>query len=166
MKRISGRISLALALLGLMLPALAQEPPKDMVPFKATITGGLPDVFVVPLNPPLGFGRVSGQGEATDLGPITYIEHHVAHLDVNGIPRAATDAVGVLTAANGDAIFLNYSGLVRPVTDGLAAEMAFTILGGRGRFAGATGSGAITVALNSVKKTMSCVMEGVVSRPR
>jgi hypothetical protein len=169
MERISGRVSLVLTLLTLLAltsSALAQDPPKDMVAFKATISGGLPDVFVVGLNPPLGYGRVAGQGQASDLGSFTYTEHHTAHLDFTGIPRRVTDAVGVMTAANGDAIFLSFSGLVQPVTDGLTGQMAFTIAGGRGRFAGATGSGAIAVALNSVKKEMVCVLDGVISRPR
>jgi hypothetical protein len=154
--------------LGLALPSLAQaqEQPKDMVAFKATITGGLPDVFVVPLNPPLGYGRVTGQGQASDLGSFAYTEHHTAHLDLTGIPRRVTDAVGVMTAPNGDAIFVNFSGLVQPITDGLSGQMAFTIAGGRGRFAGATGNGAVAVTVNSVKKEMLCVMEGVISRPR
>jgi hypothetical protein len=168
MKRMSGRMSLALTLLtlvGLTVPALAAEAPKGMVAFKATITGGLPDLFVVPLDPPVAFGRVTAQGQASVLGPVSYIEAHVGRLDVNGFPAAITDAVSVMTAANGDAVFLSYSGLARPVTDGLTAEMAFTIRGGRGRFSGASGSGIVTVALNSVKKEMVCTMDGVISEP-
>jgi hypothetical protein len=171
MKRMSSRLSLALTLLttiGLALPALAQEPPRDMVPFKATISGGLPDLFVLPLVPPVIFGRVSATGQASDLGAFTYLESHMAHLDVTGIPRTVTDAIGVMTAANGDAIFTSFSGLVQPTTNppGLTAQLAYTVTGGKGRFEGAIGSGVINAVLDADKKTMVCVLDGTLSRPR
>jgi len=171
MKRMSSRLSLALTLLtvlGLTLPALAEEPPRDMVPFKATISGGLPDMFVLPLAPPVIFGRVSATGQASDLGAFTYLESHVAHLDVHGAVRSITDVIGVMTAANGDAIFLNFSGLAQPTTNppGLTAQLAYTVTGGKGRFEGAIGSGVINAVLDADKKTMVCVLDGTLSRPR
>ena len=41
----------------------------------------------------------------------------------------------------GDAIFLTWSGLIRPTETGVTSEDAFFIVGGKGRFLGATGSG-------------------------
>jgi hypothetical protein len=171
MKRMSGRLSFTLTLLtlwGLALPALAQEPPKEMVPFKATITGGLPDMFVLPLDPPVIFSRVSATGQASDLGAFSYLESHVAHLDTQGAVRTITDVFGVMTAANGDAIFIQLSGLAQPTTTppGLTLQLAYTVAGGKGRFQGATGSGVVHGVLDADKKTMVCELEGTLSRPR
>jgi hypothetical protein len=173
MKRMSGRLSFALTLLTVLglahrCPALAEAPPKEMVPFKATISGGLPDMFVLPLEPPVIFSRVSATGQATELGAFTYLESHVAHLDTEGMVRAITDVFGVMTGANGDAIFIRLSGLAQPTTTppGLTAQLAYTVAGGKGRFQGATGSGVVHAVLDADKKTMVCVLEGTLSRPR
>jgi hypothetical protein len=171
MKRMSSRLNLAITLLtviGLTVPALAQTPPQDMVAFKATIAGGLPDMFVLPLVPPVIFGRVSATGQASDLGAFAYLEHHTAHLDSHGAVRSFTDAYGVMTAANGDAIFTQFSGLAQPTTNpsGLTGELAYRVTGGKGRFAGATGSGIVRFVLDADKKTMVCTLDGVVSTPK
>jgi hypothetical protein len=73
-----------------------------------------------------------------------------------------------MTAANGDAIFIQLSGLAQPTTTppGLTAQLAYTVAGGKGRFQGAIGSGVVHAVLDADKKTMVCVLDGTLSRPR
>ena len=64
-----------------------------------------------------------------------------------------------LTAANGDKLYFTHVGQSGPVGPGLIGFRAqFTIVGGTGRFAGATGSGqgngVATLATNSTSMTM------------
>jgi hypothetical protein len=67
-----------------------------------------------------------------------------------------------MTAANGDALFFNYSGLFR----GTGFELAFTITGGKGRFLGGTGSGVIRRSVDAAANKLTDVFEGTVSAPR
>lgn len=119
----------------------ATAPAPDQVSFKANLAGDW-DGFLIPLNPPVVADRQSATGQADLLGQVTFVGHHFVQLNVAGIPQAVTDGLGVLAAANGDALFISWSGLVhRGATE---AELAFVVTGGRGRFLGATGSGVRT----------------------
>jgi hypothetical protein len=145
-----------LALVGLALPAVAQQAPKDMVPLKFVVTGTFPTPFVVPVEPPIWILNVSGwTGEAEGIGPITYVESSTAQLGVDGALLSINNATAVITAANGDAIFLRFSGLVRST----GCDHQFVVTGGKGRFAGATGSGKATGDLKAL------TFEGMVSKP-
>ena len=171
MKRMSAPVSLALTLLTLLActgPALAQDPAKDMVAFKATMSSPPGDVFVLPLVPPVLVARVSGTGQASELGAFTYLDSHVGRLDVHGVIQSITDGIGVMTAANGDAIFTSFSGLAQPTTNppGVTAQMPYIVTGGKGRFQGAIGSGVIQVVFDADKKTVVYTYEGTLSRPR
>jgi len=131
----SGRLSLVLTLLtlvGLTVPALAAEPPKGMVAF--TIPSRVqPDAaatYTIPLEPPL--------------------------LNM----KLVTEAVGVFTGENGDAITYQYKGLMR------LGDADFIVTGGTGRFKGATGSGRMTFAEDA--KTPGyfvCTFVGFISEP-
>jgi hypothetical protein len=171
MKRSSARVSLVLTLLTLLActgPTLAQELPKDMVAFKATMSGPPGDVFVLPLVPPVLVARVSGTGQASELGAFTYVDSHTGHVDVQGAIQSLTDGIGVMTAANGDALFIRFSGLGQPTTNppGVTAQMPYTVIGGKGRFQGAIGSGIIHAVFDADKKTLVYTLEGTISRPR
>ena len=149
--------------------AAATDQPAQRVPFKATMAGEFRGL-VLPLPAPIVSEQLSCKGQADVLGPMTSVEHYFARLDVDGKLSSVTDGVGVLAGANGDALFITYSGLARPAAAGEFGqqELAFTVTGGRGRFAGASGNGVIRDAIffkdNSF--TITREFEGVVTAPK
>lgn len=164
--RVPGVALAALALLGLALPrpAAAQQPPQNQVPLKANLVGPLTPRFVIPLEPEIRLGTYTADGTSDQLGPVKLVEANTLRLGPDGTLLSVTDGIGVLTAANGDALFLTYSGLVTSQTGSDAtAEFAFTITGGRGRFLGATGSGVIHCATQSAQKQFTRVFEGTIT---
>jgi hypothetical protein len=164
MKRMPDRLSLALTLLtlvGVAVPAIAAEPPKGMVAF--TIPSRVqPDAaasYPVPLDPPLMSIKLVGGGEAAPIGKFTTIEQPMVRLGVDG-NELWTEAVGVFTGENGDAITYQYKGVV-PIR-----EAAFIITGGRGRFKGATGSGRMSWAEDATTPGyLVCTFVGFISEP-
>jgi hypothetical protein len=166
-------ISLALTavvLLGLAVPAGAQQAPLDLVPFKATLVAPLAQhqLVVIPLSPEIHSVTVTGKGQADLLGEFAYVDHHFGHPGVDGQPLAITDGIGVLSAASGDALFVTYSMVARPsATQGVRPfEGAFTVAGGKGKFLGATGSGVSTIVLDTVKMEYTQTWAGMISRPK
>jgi hypothetical protein len=157
MKRHSSTASLALAVLavvGLAGPALAE----DQVPFKGRFAG---DVTVTGA-PPILSADVEGGGTATHLGRITVDIPHC--VDV----RTRT-AAGYyeFTAANGDTVYAKFTGTATPTaTPGvLYIEETATILGGTGRFAGATGSFTSERLYDTVAGTTIGSFKGTISAP-
>ena len=120
----------ALVVLGLAGPADAGE----QVPFKGRLEAG---VTLTPLVPPFAFVLVEGTGNATHLGQFAWDSTLVANL-------ATGEATGTyqFTAANGDMLFTDFTGLGVPTeTPGVLYIVDdVTITGGTGRFAGATGA--------------------------
>lgn len=164
MKRMSSRLSLALTLLtvlGLTFPALAQTPPQNMVAFKVAskVTVDPAATYVIPLEPPLLYAKLTGGGEAAPIGAFTTIESPQIRLGVDGA-ELWTDALGVFTGSNGDAIFYHYKGVVP------RQEATFVITGGKGRFLGATGSGTMTWAKTANEGGFICTFDGVISAPK
>src|SRR5947209_8745333 len=89
MKRMSGRMSLALTLLtlvGLTVPALAAEPPKGMVAFTipSRVQQDAAASYTIPLEPPLLNWKLVGGGEAAPIGKFTTIENPMIRLGVDG----------------------------------------------------------------------------------
>jgi hypothetical protein len=160
--------------LGPTLAAAAQQP-TPMVAFKATMEGQYRGL-VIPLPALIVSEQLTCKGQADLLGPITSAEHHFVHLSVDGKLASVTDGIAVLAAPNGDALFITYSGLAKgdPAVTGETGrqELAFTVTGGRGRFAGATGSGVIRDVLfrqgprEQPLFTVTRTLEGVVSAPK
>jgi hypothetical protein len=106
MKRFRCSVSLALtalALLGLAGTGRAQQPPQDLVPFKATFTATIQSLMI-PLNPPIVSQHVSGTGQADFLGPITVAARRTSQLGPDGKEIWGGGNPGVFTAPNGDAI--------------------------------------------------------------
>src|SRR5437016_1865372 len=134
----------AVAAVGLAGPAEAA----DLVAFKATMVSPLTQdsIVTIPVSPPVISAHITGPGQSPLLGAFTYIDHHRSHVGVDGVPKYTADALAVMTAANGDALFVKYSGFVHTTaTPGiLMGEDAFIITGGTGKFLGATGSGTQT----------------------
>ena len=164
MKRMSGRLSLALTLLtvvGLTVPALAAEPPKGMVAFTAA-SRNQPDAaatYPVPLVPPLLTMKLVGGGEAAPIGKFTTIEQPMLRMGVDG-SGLWTEANGVFTGQNGDSVTYEYKGLIP------RQEAAFVITGGTGRFKGATGSGSMTWADDATTPGyLVCTFVGFISEP-
>ncbi len=163
-RRISALAGSTLALLALALAAVAQAP-TDQVPFTATVGPYVGDVFVVPVSPPIASARTNAKGEATLLGPVTYLDLHTIRLGVDGGPLSF-DGIGVMTAANGDALFITRSGLSRATATGVTGEFGYIVTGGRGRFTGATGSGVGRSVLDRSKNEATVVFEGTISAPK
>jgi hypothetical protein len=155
------------SVLSLARPGTAQQPPQDLVLFKAAMAGASKG-FVVAVSPPIVLSEDSCSGQSELLGPFTYQGSSVDHLGVDGRPLYASDGVGVMSAATGDALFITFVALLRPPTpQGVTPlEGAFKITGGRGRFVGAVGSGVITGAGDPVRGTGEFRFDGLISRPR
>jgi hypothetical protein len=161
----------ALAVLGLTRPGSAGQPSPDLVPFNATLTSRIAYGLFIPLDPPIVSQDSTGTGQADFLGPVTLVDHNLAILSLAGGPAIAiTDGIEVITAAHGDAIFIHYSGLSRPPAAGefTAGELAFTVTGGQGQFAGATGSGVGHASVKGSPPNLSVTTTyvGMISRPK
>jgi len=121
----------------LVLPVqLTASPAKADRPFSASLNTTLNEN-----------GTLSGQGNATHLG-LTNVSG-VVGFDFSNFPYSLdVYYAATLTAANGDELFVSSVATLTDVAsppEGMNYSMAgsFTITGGTGRFAGATGSGAI-----------------------
>jgi hypothetical protein len=68
-----------------------------------------------------------------------------------------------LTAANGDVLYVTHTGVSAPAGPGLVGFVAqMTIVGGTGRFAGATGSAVGTGIANLPTRTTTVTIDGSV----
>jgi hypothetical protein len=151
-----------------VVPAVAQQSALDLVPFKATLTGPIPPAVVIPVEPPVGSAHLSTTGQSELLGQVSYLDHHIARIGVDGLPKIS-EGMAVISAASGDALFILWRGLVRPTaTAGVfILDAAFTVTGGRGKLLGATGSGTFTMGIDTVnKKEVAQSFEGMISRPK
>jgi hypothetical protein len=145
-----------LVALALSVPALAAG---QSVPFKGRSSG---TVTPVGFDQAAGilYAHVEGQGQATHLGRFTQTGD--AAVDV-----ATGNAGGtwMLTAANGDQLFLDFEAI--PTSDSTHGLAAFTIVGGTGRFQGATGSYTQTIVFTTTPgtpgSTFTDVLEGTIS---
>lgn len=130
-----------LALLTLGLTAGVEARPRVKV-FAATLEG-----FAGPMptaDPCILANNEHGTGHALHMGAITWVSNETVNLCTNP-PDGDVEGQLTVTSANGDAVYFEYQ---------TAAQFDFTanhveafgrweIVGGTGRFAGATGRGAI-----------------------
>lgn len=126
---------LAMTLLCLLLNTSFTKEGRQARPFSGTY-----ELAVTIVNPSLPLVEItaSGPGNASHLGRSWYDSETV--IDFSEDPAVLTGTV-VLTAANGDKLYTHFSGSPRSNGDGTATIVRpFTIDGGTGRFAGATGS--------------------------
>lgn len=123
-------------------------------PFKAELFTDLVALVPDPVcgAPPMFLNIQQGYGESTHLGRFTsYIEFCVDASQIlddgvlsPGETAPYSQGVGVLTAANGDELYLSISGVVLPSSDPeflYEFQDPFLFTGGTGRFAGASGGG-------------------------
>jgi hypothetical protein len=111
--------------------------------------------------PPYVVVRIAGRGHGIRMGRVTADMSHCIIDD----PAAVEFIDGrlTLTAASGDQVFATYSGVNVPAAGGLnLLEGTFTITGGTGRFAGATGGGTLTGTADPATGTGSGVLDGTI----
>ena len=158
MKRFWSAAGVALAVVGapgLAGPASAGVP----VPFFGSLAGvdtGTP----IP-NTQLASVTVRAVGNATQLGQFTY----TALITVNTATGEGSGTF-LFTGANGNTVFGTIRGqsTFRPPNVLSISETA-TVTGGTGRFAGATGSLAVTRLKNTVTGATSASFKGTISAP-
>jgi hypothetical protein len=111
---------------------------------------------------PIAHIDATGVGNATHLGQFTY------HLEAElYLPTLTASASATLIAANGDIIFGEGSGQGTPTaTPGIVSIVeTYTITGGTGRFAGATGSFTVKRLINRATFASSGTISGPVILP-
>lgn len=132
--RINLRVSLALALITLVLgPAAAQA--GQQVPFRAAWEA---DITISPLAPPFVAASGLGAGHALHLGAMAAqsIEETV------NLETGAGIAAYRFIAANGDDVTVEFAFSAIPMSPNLySIQGVWQVVGGTGRFDGATGSG-------------------------
>ena len=133
-----------------------------MVPFKATLTYQSTAPVPVERCGPGEIGMsLTKAGDATHLGRFTV----VASQCLDPATGAITKGEAVFTAANGDQVFATQSGRVTGSPPVLGFELTYTVTGGTGRFAGASGSIRATGDFDVRTGGGSASLEGVISSP-
>jgi hypothetical protein len=128
---------------------------KKTVPFKAEfITADvITDTANLPGNP-IQKDHITGTGEGTSIGKAT-LEAFI----VSDLTTPFVNGNEIITAANGDKIFMSNTGSVTgpDSNNNIHATLDLTISGGTGRFAGATGSltGLVTQSIITPAGTLS-----------
>ena len=148
---------LILALAGTTLAAPALAGQKEL-PFK----GILQSVETYVVNPPIMSVTANGSGNATHLGQYAIRYEVEVNLEtLLGVGSAQ------LTAANGDILYANMSGQATPTgtTDVFNVVEEFTITGGTGRFANASGSFTLNREVNITTGVTAGTMNGTIILP-
>ena len=136
------RMCAAVAIASAVVPPYAAAAGSKELPFEATLS------IVEQLAPSASCsyltGYISGTGHATHLGAVA-LSSQDCFEPVSPDTFAFTSYQVVLTSANGDQLFATYSGTVTVAGGDIGIlSGAYTIYGGTGRFALATGSGTVT----------------------
>jgi len=141
-------VAVAVALASVAVAVAAESP------FKGTVNAVETSQVVFPIA---SIDRV-GTGTATHLGKFT---EHVTE-QVNLLTLSATGAA-TFTAANGDTLTASVTGQATETSPGVASIVeVYTITGGTGRFAGATGTFTLESTLNLATGVSSGTFSGVI----
>ncbi len=103
----------------------------------------------------------SGSAVGTDIGNGTWVDSECAVFGDTGI---SISGQLTLTAADGDELFVRYDAR-SPLPDATGAihpAGTFTILGGTGRFAGATGGGILAADASLADPATTATLEGTI----
>ena len=123
-------------------------------PFKGTVSA----TETGTISPPLRFLERDGTGTATYLG--RYTEHITM---VINLPTLSSTGTATFTAANGDTLLATVAGqATRTSPTTLSIVEVYTVTGGTGRFADATGSFTLESALDQTTGVSSGTLSGVV----
>jgi hypothetical protein len=174
MNRLRHPIGVALILLVLpwgAAPGFAQQPTKDLVPFKVNWTPQY-QAFAIATDPVIVSFPSTVTGQSDLFGAFTGVALLTQRLGVDGKPLFAT-VVHEWTMANGDALSIEVPGMVglsQITPGGPVLAGALIITNGKGRFLGARGSGLIkgvpqTDPVNG-KQTVILSAEGLITRPK
>lgn len=128
------------------------------LPFKGTLQSV--ESYVV--NFPIMSVTAGGSGHATHLGLYT-IRYEV---EVNLLTLAGAGSAQIISA-NGDVLYAELAGQASPteVSDVFQVVEVFTITGGTGRFAGASGSITLDRTVNTLTGVTSGTFEGNILLP-
>ena len=148
---------LVVALAGTTLAAAAKEEKREL-PFKGTLQSV--ETYVV--TPPNMSVTASGSGNATHLGQYAISYEVEVNLETLGGEGSAQ-----LVAANGDILYANLLGQATPTgtTDVFNVVEEFTITGGTGRFANASGNFTLNREVNITTGVTSGTMNGTIILP-
>jgi len=107
----------------------------------------------------------NGVGEATHLGPSTIVFITASEPGGAGVERASTGC-GVITADNGDLLFVEFRGTftVGPFPF-ITGSGTTEFVGGTGRFSTATGSGTYEFINDVIARTGQLTQVGTISKP-
>jgi len=101
----------------------------------------------------------TGSGTATHLGQWTVTGHVTYTPDSNGVLHSGGEAT--ITAANGDKLQVQIDGILDPVA--AMDQGVFHIVGGTGRFEGATGDSNFVVSINPVTGGFDLTLVGKIN---
>jgi hypothetical protein len=139
----------AVSLASFAVSAVAAE-----TPFKGTVNAVETGMVV----PPTRFLDREGTGTATYLG--RYTEHVTMAID---LPTMSSTGAARFTAANGDVLLATVAGqATRTSPTTLSIVEVYTITGGTGRFADATGSFTLNSTLDQVTGVSSGTFSGAI----
>ena len=159
MKRLSVPMIVALLLAILVVGTTLAASTRKQLPLK----GSFQAVETHQPNLPTVFVTATGSGEAAQLGRYT-MSYEVT---VNVQTGAGTGLSARFTAANGDSLFAEGSGQATPTeTPGvLKIFETYTITGGTGRFAGASGTFTVERMVNQATRETSGTLSGTIILP-
>ena len=149
-RRIRSTLALAVSLLLVMGLAASASADPGSRPFKGSVSGAVTFVEVsTSVCPPGGLfwgglrTESSAAGTASHLGRTVMTSQHCTP-----VGDLITGGTMTLVSASGDAVYIEYAGSapfpVPGVTTVIVVDFDFVIVGGTGRFVGATGGGTMT----------------------
>ena len=160
MKKLSVSMIVGLLLAILLVgAALASASARKELPFR----GSSEAVETYQANGPTMSVTAIGSGEATQLG--RYTVSYGVEVDLQTLSGTGLSAQFV--AANGDSLFAEGSGQATPTDDPTIFSIVetYTITGGTGRFANASGSFTLNRTVNLVTGETSGTMNGTIVLP-
>ena len=150
------RLFLALVATTALLASVAVSATAAETPFKGSVNAVETGTTVGPTR----FLVRDGGGTATHLGK--YTEHITMQIN---LPTRHSMGAATFTAANGDTLTATVEGQATPTSPGeLSIVEVYTITGGTGRFAGATGTFTLESTANQATGVSSGTFSGVIDR--
>ena len=150
------RLFLALVATTALLASVAVSATAAETPFKGSVNAVETGTTVGPTR----FLVRDGGGTATHLGK--YTEHITMQIN---LPTRHSIGAATFTAANGDTLTATVEGQATPTSPGeLSIVEVYTITGGTGRFAGATGTFTLESTANQATGVSSGTFSGVIDR--